>query len=618
MKQGNHLLTAVLTFIVGTAMGVAVGCAESPSAPLPALGEDEVFAAIPDEYSDLSWVQRFARHTSSYFARGLVFHLDGEDYFLKGPLEDGARDLPGHDWYQLPGGWFIGRQFNTGPFGLPKWWSSDADDGQLLFYVIAKIDTWSERKAARYRARGFSHYHKFVTVADRTPHPTKVAWFKHFAVDSFTFDGGPRPWLAHEVTPGLDRDFMPNTHFAYPPREEFLYVGCVDKGGADPDFLAVVGADPGDPSTYGKIIHRTDLPDIGDEIHHYGTNVFQTKLLIPGLFSGRLHNINIADDPRRPYVESYHDNLIDDSGYIWPHTVIGMPDGGYVVSMIGSDTADTSPGGLVKLDAEANFVRPFGPASARGPGHVPPRYMYDVGFNMLRSTMITTSFGLPADTMPGITIDGLGSDIYVWDFKTQEVTQVVDIGEGTGALEVRWRNDPGSTIGYTNAAGSSEIWMWHDEDLDRTYDFSVAITLPEGSVPTDILLSSDDKYLYVANWMGNNVMQYDITDPFHPVFIDQVEIPYAQMMRLSPDNKRLYVTNSLISTWDDTEFPFGVTRNTGYGIYMINVDHERGGMSVDDEFFVDLDQVQKKHTVGPARPHQVFFDPGIAHEFGAH
>jgi selenium-binding protein 1 len=289
-----------------------------------------------------------------------------------------------------------------------------------------------------------------------------------------------------------------------------------------------------------------------------------------------------------------------------------------MVSMIGSASSTSGPGGIVKLDSKGQFIKPFGPASARDAGVTPPKYMYDAGINLLRNRMVSTSFGLPADVAPGITTAGLGNHIYVWDYKAQEVTQVVDIGAETGALEVRWLNEPGSTIGFTNAPGTSEIWRWEDEDLDGHYDFSVAITLPAFSVPTDMLLSRDDRFLYVANWVGNNVMQYDISDPFNPILVTQIDIPHAQMMRLSPDGKRLYVTNSLLSTWDDTEFPAGVTRNDDYGLFLIDIDIDNGGMTLNNDFFVDFDNLQKKNTVGSARPHQVFFDSNIRMGFGSH
>lgn len=426
------------------------------------------------------------------FQRGIVLQIDGEDYFMDGPLEDARRDLPGHSWVKLGPGLVWGRHVNTGPFGLPKWWSSDAEDGQHLFDVLGIVDEWTPEKAESYRALGFSHYHELVTVEGRTPHPSKVMWFQHIAQGSFTVDGGFKPWMRNEVTAGLVPDFMPNAHVPYPHRETYLYIGCVDVGGKDPDFMLVVGADPNDPKTYGKIVHREDMPKLGDELHHYGFNVTQTRMIVPGLFSGRIHVLDIATDPARPTLIDYHEDLTPNSGYTTPHTVIGMPDGGYVLSMIGSNTDTTAPGGLVKLDANARVEGHFGPGPNRDSSEAPPKFMYDLGINPLRNRMITTAFGLPANIGGGINVAGLGDELYVWDFKKREVLQVENLGPGTGPLEVRWLEEPGAPVGFTNAPGTSQIWRWKDLDLDGTYEFEVAIQLPEGSVPTDILLSHDD------------------------------------------------------------------------------------------------------------------------------
>ena len=566
--------------------------------------------------ADTEAALRFS-HRAEY---GPVFHLDGKDYYLHGPLVDGTRGLPGHIWYKgrpRSKQRILGFHFNTGPLNLPSWWSSDAPDGALLYIADGVIDTWSPEKSARYKKRGFVHYHKLETI-DRQPHPSKVLYMRHFAVRHFNFDGGPRPWLAHSVRPGLDRAYQPNVQYPYPPHEHYGYVGCVDVGGNDPDFISVVGLDPSDPTTYGKIISRVDLVDIGDEVHHYGFNAFQTRILVPGLFSGRLHSIDIDTDPAHPTLVGYNDKLIGDSGYIVPHTVIALPTGGYAISMIGADTPSTGPGGLLELDANANFVGYWGPGPNRGANDTPPNTMYDLGINRIRNRMVTTSFGLPANIAPGITIDGLGEEINMWDYREKKIIQTVHIGAGSGPLEVRWLSEPGSTIGFTNAPGTSEIWRWSDLDFDGIYDFELAIKLPPLSVPTDILLSSDDRYLYVSNWVASTVLQYDIRDPFNPILTGEITIPWAQMMRISPDNRRLYVTNSLLSTWDDTEFPAGVTRNTHYGMWKVDIDHDNGGMAIDPNFFIDYDNVEKKNTVGGARPHQVFFDRNVRRSFGSH
>jgi selenium-binding protein 1 len=155
------------------------------------------------------------------FVRGIVIPVDGEDYYLAGAADgpNGEIDVPGHYWVNLGGGKLLGKHYNTGPFGAEKWWSSDAEDGALLFDVEAVIDTWSDVKAIYYISRGSTHYHELVRVSDGQLHPSKVVWLKHVAREHFTFDGGPAPELAHEVVPGLDLDFMPNALKPYAPAE---------------------------------------------------------------------------------------------------------------------------------------------------------------------------------------------------------------------------------------------------------------------------------------------------------------------------------------------------------------------------------------------------------------
>ena len=88
---------------------------------------------------------------------------------------------------------------------------------------------------------------------------------------------------------------------------------------------------------------------------------------------------------------------------------------------------------------------------------------------------------------------------------------------------------------------------------------------PVPGLITDIIISMDDKFLYFSNWLHGDIRQYDITDPSNPKLVGQVwcggqigrEVFHQgkklsagpQMLQLSLDGKRLYVTNSLFSTW---------------------------------------------------------------------
>ncbi len=153
------------------------------------------------------------------FIRGIVLNVDGVNYWLAGPPDapGGATDIPGHYWVQAGPNQLVGMHYNTGPFGAPNWWSSDAGDGELLYLVHGVIDNWTPEQAAIYAARGYMHYHELVNVDDGSLHPSKVVWLKHHSRTRFNLDGGPRPDHAHQVRPGVDFEFINNWFIPYVP-----------------------------------------------------------------------------------------------------------------------------------------------------------------------------------------------------------------------------------------------------------------------------------------------------------------------------------------------------------------------------------------------------------------
>ena len=55
------------------------------------------------------------------------------------------------------------------------------------------------------------------------------------------------------------------------PREKVVYTICIYTGTGieKPDYLATVDVDE-TSSTYGEVIHRTEMGSPGDELHHMG------------------------------------------------------------------------------------------------------------------------------------------------------------------------------------------------------------------------------------------------------------------------------------------------------------------------------------------------------------
>ena len=151
------------------------------------------------------------------FVHGIVFEVDGIDYYMAGAPDgpNGEFDVPGHDWVQAGPNQLVGKHYNTGPFGMPQWWSSDAADGELLYIVHGIIDTWSSEKAEAYASRGYVHRHEMRAVDGGAEHPNKVIWLKHTARTTFNLDRGPMPGMTHLVTPGVDLAFMNNYFMPY-------------------------------------------------------------------------------------------------------------------------------------------------------------------------------------------------------------------------------------------------------------------------------------------------------------------------------------------------------------------------------------------------------------------
>jgi selenium-binding protein 1 len=72
-----------------------------------------------------------------------------------------------------------------------------------------------------------------------------------------------------------------------------------------------------------------------------------------------------------------------------------------------------------------------------------------------------------------------------------------------------------------------------------------------------------------------------------------------QMVEVSRDGKRVYVSNSLYASWDAQFYPEGIQ---GW-IAKLDAD-PNGGLTVDDKFFLPFDEGE--------RPHQIHLQGGDA------
>jgi methanethiol oxidase len=162
-----------------------------------------------------------------------------------------------------------------------------------------------------------------------------------------------------------DPTFYPSPKLAMQaPVEKLAYVAALNaNGGNHPDALVVVDVDRGSDK-YGQIVGREDMPNVGDELHHFGWNacssalcpyaphphVERRYLIVPGLRSSRIHVIDTKDDPKQPKIVKVIEpkDVAERTGYSRPHTIHCGPDGIYL-SALGSPGGD-GPGGIFALD----------------------------------------------------------------------------------------------------------------------------------------------------------------------------------------------------------------------------------------------------------------------------
>jgi selenium-binding protein 1 len=408
------------------------------------------------------------------------------------------------------------------------------------------------------------------------------------------------------------------------PAEEFLYLACLRDDA--PDFLAVVDTEN------GEVVHELPMPNTGDELHHFGWNRCssachgpdRSHLIVPGFRSSRFHIVNVADDPRRPRIEKViePEEVVAATGYTRPHTVHCMPGDNIVVSMLG-DAEGNGAGGFAVLDAHTFELK----GRWENGGDVAP-LNYDFWYQPRKNVLVSSEFGEPNAYEPGFDLADVeagryGQRIHFWNLETRMLEQTVDLGEkGLVPLELRWLHDPDADEGYVAAALSSVVWHFHRNGAWAADPIIEVESVPlEGwpfPVPgliTDQLVSMDDRFLYIANWLHGDVRQYDISDPRNPRLTGQLWLGGVigkptdaardlnggpNMIQLSYDGRRLYVSNSLYSTWDNQFYP-------ELRSWLLRIDCDpNGGMEIDHDFFVDF----YDRPDGPARAHEMRLQGG--------
>jgi methanethiol oxidase len=447
-----------------------------------------------------------------------------------------------------------------------------------------------------------------------------------------------------------DRTFYATAkHAMEAPNEKLAYVALLNPAQERPDAIGVIDVDPTSP-TYGSLVGQADMPSPGDELHHFGWNACSSHLcayaasphmerrylVVPGIATSRIAIFDTKQDPRKPELVKVIEGatIAEKTGYTTPHTTHCGPDGIYINALGATD--GNGPGGVFMLDHETFDVKGAW-ESDRGSQYL----SYDFGWHLGHDTMITSEWGTPNMVKDGLNPELLlagkyGNSLHVWDMKKRKHIRKLELGEKEQmVLEVRPARDPSKAYGFAGVVISLEdlsasVFLWYLDGTNGSSEWKTkkVITIPAepadpellppllkgfGAVPplvTDLNLSLDDRFLYVSCWGTGELRQYDVSNPFEPVLVGSVRIGGIvgrtshparpdqplnggpQMVEVSRDGRRVYLTNALFSPWDAQFYPDGIRS----WIVKLDVGAD-GGIAFDERFFVETAPGMRAHQV---------------------
>jgi selenium-binding protein 1 len=359
-----------------------------------------------------------------------------------------------------------------------------------------------------------------------------------------------------------DPTFYPSPTMAMQaPAEQLAYVVLLDPTGQTrPDAMAVVDCDPASKH-YGQLVGQLDMPNIGDELHHFGWNacsaclcpyaphphVERRYLVVPGINSSRIYILDTKGRPAQPEIVRTiePEEVFRRTGYASPHTTVHCGPEGIYISALGAPDGG-GPGGIFMLDHESFDILGRWEID-RGPQHL----HYDFWWHLGHDTMITSEWGTPSMVRRGSTRRRCSPGATGTRCTCGTCGAASTCSGSSWAPSSRWCSSCGPAHNPTRPWGfvgvvvslkdlSASIWLWFLEKGEWKIKKVIEIpaepadpsVLPPllkgfGAVPpliTDINLSLDDKTLYVSCWGTGEFLQYDVSDPHAPKKIGSVHL----------------------------------------------------------------------------------------------
>ncbi|CAB3397326.1 unnamed protein product [Caenorhabditis bovis] len=445
--------------------------------------------------------------------------------------------------------------------------------------------------------------------------------------------------------------------------ELFAVISCPHSIGYNNDKIALVDINP-NSAQYCQIVTEIDLPSKGNEPGRMNWSkssenfsdidkIPRTHLIVPCMNSNKIYVINFENNTFKieKIIRSEDLYRYDLS---CPYAVNSLPINGAPVhiSTMG-DKNGHGKGDFILIDRKTWGLRPKSGnsfSSFGGNFSLQPRH----------NVIISCEWGQPRLFRDGLSASDLenfsesfGSTIHIWQISPSKLIQSIELNPSHGCLitAIRFLHNSDCNHAFACSAIGGSIFHLNMNTLTGEWFADRVAEIPSLKVEgwqsdempallTDMVISMDDKWMYVCGFLHGIVWRFDIQDPFRvtlntrinvggilSIFPDvrvkpanTMEDPWwlppevrqtpkntelragPALMQLSKDGERLYASNSFYKAWDAQFYPDLVTQ----GGQVVRIDITETSMKLNEKFLIDM----KDYPNGPYVIRDIHFIDG--------
>jgi hypothetical protein len=405
---------------------------------------------------------------------------------------------------------------------------------------------------------------------------------------------------ARDPTVGADRAEPEGVAAAEAPKPaRHLHVWAGDADRADPDYLAVLDADPESPG-YGRVIASVPVGRTGSWPHHTEHRMPESRHLFA---NGFMEGITFRFDLSIPQAPRLLGSFTAAAGFTYPHSYERLPNGNVLATFQGQGERNLDPGGLVELTDSGEVVRSASASDPAAPGAL--LRPYSLAIVPALDRVVVSSYDMGEDMGFRGGRRGRTRAVQVWRLSDLSVVATIDLPPGPGGGGNEQPGEPRVLAdGRTVLVSTFTCGLYRITGLASGAPGAEPVHAFDGGGCAVPVVLGDFWIQSVPS--ARAVVALDVSDPSSPREVSRMTLGprnFPHWLALDPASGRIVVAD----------------RGDGEPrVFVLTVDRETGELAVDERFRdagsdrpgVDFGRVEWPHGAnGAARPHGSVFGP---------